>query len=191
MVVSLNLTEDSIQPYASEESFHRGREYYEDGAVLTVSRRGEDLFAEVQGNEYRPYQVHVALRSDALQDADCSCPYEWGGICKHVVAALLECIHNQDRIQEHPSVEDVIDRLDRDQLKTLLVKLAQRQPGLADQIEAIAQDIAGAPEDESEGDPPSSPNSQPSIPMPSGAGSAESFMGPDTGVPMIIGTRIL
>ena len=150
MVVSFNLTEASIQPYASEESFHRGREYYEDGAVLTVSRRGEELFAEVQGSEYRPYRVRVALRSGAFQDADCSCPYEWGGICKHIVAALLECIHNQDRIQQHPSVEDVIDRLDRDQLKTLLVKLAQRQPGLADQIEAIAQELAGAPEAASE-----------------------------------------
>ncbi len=149
MAVPLNLTEDSIQSYASGESFHRGREYYDDGAVLTVSRRGEDLFAEVQGSEYRPYQVHISLRSGAFQDADCSCPYDWGGICKHIVAALLECIHHQDRIQEHPSVEDVIDGLDRDQLKTLIVKLAQRDPDLADWIESIAQDLAGTPEEAS------------------------------------------
>ena len=147
MAGSLNLTEDSIQPYASGDSFHRGREYYEDGAVLTVSLRGEDLFAAVQGSEYRPYQVHISLRSGAFHGADCSCPYDWGGICKHVVAALLECVHHQDRIQEHPSIEDVIDRLDRDQLKSLIVKLAQRQPDLADRIEFIAQDLAGTPEE--------------------------------------------
>ena len=149
MVVSLNFTEDSIQPFSSGESFHRGREYYEDGAVLTVSCRGEDLFAEVQGSEHRPYQVHISLRSGVFQDAGCSCPYDWGGICKHVVAALLECIHHQDRIQEHPSIEDVIDGLDRDQLKILIVKLAQRQPDLADQIEFIAQDLAGTLEEAS------------------------------------------
>ena len=149
MAVSLNLTEVSIQSYASGESFHRGREYYEDGAVLTVSRRGEELFAEVQGSEHRPYQVHISLRSGVFQNSDCSCPYDWGGICKHVVAALLECIHHQDRIQEHPSIEDVIDRLDRDQLKTLIVKLAQRQSDLADRIEFIAQDLAGTLEEAS------------------------------------------
>ena len=146
MAVSLNFTEDSIQPFSSGESFDRGREYYEDGAVLTVSCRGEDLFAEVQGSEHRPYQVHISLRSGVFQDAGCSCPYDWGGICKHVVAALLECIHHQDRIQEHPAIEDVIDGLDRDQLKILIVKLAQRQPDLADRIEFIAQDLAGTPE---------------------------------------------
>ena len=146
MAVSLNLTEDSIQPYSSGDSFHRGREYYEDGAVLTVSRRGDDLFAEVQGSEHRPYQVHISLHSGVFQGAACSCPYEYGGICKHIVAALLECIHHQDRIQEHPSIEDVIDGLDRDQLKILIVKLAQRQPDLADRIELIAQELAGTPE---------------------------------------------
>ena len=149
MAVSLNFTEDSIQSFSSGEAFHRGREYYKDGAVLTVSLRGEDIFAEVQGSEHRPYQVHISQHSGAFHDADCSCPYDWGGVCKHIVAALLECIHHQDRIQEHPSIEDVIDRLDRDQLKTLIVKLAQRQPDLADRIEFIAQDLAGTPEEAS------------------------------------------
>ena len=149
MAVSLNFTEDSIQSFSSGESFHRGREYYKDGAVLTVSLRGEDIFAEVQGSEHRPYQVHISQHSGAFHDADCSCPYDWGGVCKHIVAALLECIHHQDRIQEHPSIEDVIDRLDRDQLKALIVKLAQRQPDLADRIEFIAQDLAGTPEEAS------------------------------------------
>ena len=149
MAVSLNFTEDSIQSYSSGDSFHRGREYYKDGAVLTVSLRGEDIFAEVQGSEHRPYQVHISQHSGAFHDADCSCPYDWGGVCKHIVAALLECIHHQDRIQEHPSIEDVIDRLDRDQLKALIVKLAQRQPDLADRIEFIAQDLAGTPEEAS------------------------------------------
>ena len=149
MAVSLNFTEDSIQSFSSGESFHRGREYYKDGAVLTVSLRGEDLFADVQGSEHRPYRVHISLHSGAFHDADCSCPYDWAGVCKHIVAALLECIHHQDRIQEHPSIEDLIDRLDRDQLKDLIVKLAQRQPDLADRIESIAQDLAGTPEEAS------------------------------------------
>ena len=89
MIALLNLTEATIRQYASQESFQRGREYYEEGAVLSATRRGERLMARVQGSEYLPYRVQITLEPAALARATCTCPYDWGGYCKHLVAALL------------------------------------------------------------------------------------------------------
>lgn len=144
----LNLTEVTIRQYASQESFQRGREYYEQGAVLSVTRRGDQLVAEVQGSEYLPYRVGITLEPGALDDATCSCPYDLGGYCKHIVAVLLTCIRQPGRIEERPSVETILAGLGRDQLQALLLKLVEQQPELADRLENLATTLGIAPEDE-------------------------------------------
>jgi uncharacterized Zn finger protein len=54
--------------------------------------------AEVQGSQHEPYHVRLSVEAGALGEAECSCPYDWDGICKHVVATLLAGIYDSDRI---------------------------------------------------------------------------------------------
>jgi len=130
------LTEAAIRGRATDTSFERGYDYYRDGAVLEVARRGNRLLAEVEGSSYEPYQVSITLSEHGIVDADCTCPYDWGGDCKHIVAVLLTYIRSSEEVVELPPVEAMLTDLDRDQLQALILELVERQPNLADVIQS-------------------------------------------------------
>ncbi len=139
------LTVAAIRQLASPEVFARGEEYYRRGAVLALVRRGDVLQAEVEGSSYAPYQVHVTLGPGGIVAEDCSCPYDWGGACKHVVATLLAALHEPERVEERPPLATLLADLDRDQLRGLVLALADRQPALDAAIEAQVQTLRAAP----------------------------------------------
>ncbi len=130
-----DLSETFIQRYCSSESFRRGQGYYGQGAVLSIARRGDVLDAEVAGSDFAPYNVRVAFDEAGITSAACSCPYDWGGWCKHIVAALLVCAHEPETVRELPELRETLSGLSRDQLQDLLLKLAERDPSLAGFIE--------------------------------------------------------
>ncbi len=129
------LTEADIRDRATDSSFQRGRDYYMDGSVLEIARRENRLTAEVEGSSYEPYQVTITLGQRGIEDAYCTCPYDWGGDCKHIVAVLLTYIHSSEEVEELPPVEDMLADLDREQLQDLILKLVERQPGIASLIQ--------------------------------------------------------
>ncbi|MEM7344454.1 MAG: SWIM zinc finger family protein [Chloroflexota bacterium] len=130
---SAGLTELAIRNLASSRSFERGDAYYQTGAVLSIQKRGDTLFAEVEGNEAEPYEVTINL-GDAVE-ADCSCPYDWGGYCKHVIAVLLTYIREHHRIDEQPSVNDLLAGLSEAQLRQTLSELLTAHPRLIKFVE--------------------------------------------------------
>ena len=136
MTAPLTLTKALIRQLASEESFERGSRYYSQGAVVRLTRRGDQFQAEVEGSSHLPYQVTFALTAAGISGESCTCPYDWGGACKHIVAALLACLEAPDEIEEHPPLASLLTTLDRDQLQTLLLDLAERRPDLSGMIEA-------------------------------------------------------
>ena len=87
-----DLSESDIRAGASAESFRRGFELYEAAAVDSLVQRGDLLVAHVFGSQGNLYEVQVLLAEDGVASAVCSCPYDWGGWCKHIVAALLATI---------------------------------------------------------------------------------------------------
>lgn len=136
----LGLTEGMIQALdLAPGIYERGRGYFQQGMVLSVTQRGDTLLAEVEGSDDEPYTVSVRLRDGEIVATDCSCPYteEWGGVCKHVVAALLTALHRAQRIEQRPPVEQLIAGLDADQLRRLVGQLAAQVPSLAETIEEL------------------------------------------------------
>jgi uncharacterized Zn finger protein len=129
------LSEALIQRYSSPESFRRGQEYYRQGAVASLILRGQELRAEVAGSQFAPYGVRVVFDESGIIDATCSCPYEWGGLCKHIVAALLAYSHEPESVRELPKLEEALSGLGREELKDLVLKLAERYPSLGETIE--------------------------------------------------------
>ncbi len=129
------LSEAIIRQQATAESFRRGRNYYQQGAVVSVIQRGNVWQAEVEGSEYTPYQVHIVFDKASITTTTCSCPYDWGGWCKHIVATLLTCLYKPETITVRPALEDLLANLDREQLSTILLQLTIRYPDLAEEIE--------------------------------------------------------
>lgn len=130
------ITEKVIRRLASGESFQRGREYFQSGAVTNLMRRGDRLLADVEGSSYEPYRVDITLDAGGIASAECTCPYDWGGTCKHIVAVLLAYINEPEQVEERPPLDTLLAGLSPDQLRSILSTLAEQQPGLTDVIEA-------------------------------------------------------
>ncbi|MFN8454308.1 MAG: SWIM zinc finger family protein [Anaerolineae bacterium] len=132
------INEAKIRSLASAESFSRGRDYYESGAIVDLQQRGDTLRARVEGSSYEPYEVTIELENGELVEAECTCPYDWGGYCKHVVAVLLSYARRPEGVTQRPPVADLVAGLTREQLQELLTDLLAQQPHLADWVEAQA-----------------------------------------------------
>ncbi|HEY4724079.1 MAG TPA: SWIM zinc finger family protein, partial [Anaerolineae bacterium] len=76
------LTESIVRAGASSQSFARGQEYYDSGAIFGASIQGDLLSGECEGTSAPYYQVRVTLDKSGIVSADCTCPYEYGGYCK-------------------------------------------------------------------------------------------------------------
>jgi uncharacterized Zn finger protein len=130
------LTEATIWQYASAESVERGCAYYEQGRVTSPVLRGTTLSAEVEGSEAFPYLVRCAFASDGSIEASCTCPYDWGGWCKHIVAVCLCLMDEPETIEERLPLEHLLADLDLAQARSILLTLAERNPSLVETIES-------------------------------------------------------
>ncbi|MDJ0688620.1 MAG: SWIM zinc finger family protein [Xenococcaceae cyanobacterium MO_188.B32] len=136
------LSQEMIRRYASSQSWQRGEAYYHDGYVRRVVKRGNAIAAEVEGNDIRPYQVSIGFEGEELGTVYCSCPYDYGGICKHIVATLLVCLHEPEIIELRPSLEAILDRLNEVQTQNLIQELVADKPELINDIEHFADRVA-------------------------------------------------
>lgn len=128
--------ESDVRALATVESFTRGQESFRRGAVSSLERRGERIIAEVEGSELSPYAVTIELYDGGLAATRCSCSYDWGGACKHIVAALLKYREAPGAVAQRPSLADMVADVDRQALIALLVKRAGQDPGLEPWLEA-------------------------------------------------------
>lgn len=129
------LTEAWLRQQTTAETFTRGKEYHARGAVLDVARRGEQVTADVAGSQYEPYRVDLEFDAGGIVSADCACPYDRGGWCKHIVAVVLTLVHEPESIEERAGIDDLLQDLSADQLRELLRQLAARYPNILDDIE--------------------------------------------------------
>ena len=128
-------TEADVRAGANDQSFQRGSSYQRSSAVHDLVRRGNLLTARVQGSEYAPYEIAVSLLDDgSIADATCTCPYDWGGYCKHIVAVLLTVLQG-DRITIKPELDALLADLTEAQLRRVIRAVAEDQPAFAAAIE--------------------------------------------------------
>jgi uncharacterized Zn finger protein len=130
-----HFTEATLASYAAPQIIERGRAYYKQGRVSSLVWRGSILFAEVEGSEGEAYLVRCTCQEQDLLTATCTCPYDWGGWCKHIVATCLALLLQPETIQQRPPLEHLLTDLTHEQLQTLLLTLAERDPSLVITIE--------------------------------------------------------
>ncbi len=131
-----------LSRYATDRSIRRGEDYFKSGAVETLVLRGTELEANVQGNAPRPYRVWIEFDTDGVADATCTCPYDYGGWCKHIVATLLAYAKRPGEVDIRSPLAETLAALDRSQLQAILLELADRIPRLGDAIEAALPYVA-------------------------------------------------
>src|SRR5215210_4688290 len=129
------LTGAHIRNLASGSSFERGQNYYRDGAVFGAVRQGMELRAQCEGSDYEPYQVSATLTESSIAETSCTCPYDYGGICKHIVALLLTYVHEPQSFRPIPPLATLLAGRSREELITLIGELIKREPELLPLVE--------------------------------------------------------
>lgn len=129
------LSEVTIRDHAIAQSFERGQAYYRSGSVYALVQRGDALSARVEGSEADPYRVNICFDQGGITHAVCTCPYNYEGWCKHIVATLLTCLHQPDLVAQRPTLAAMLAPLNREQLQTIVQNLADDEPEWIDAIE--------------------------------------------------------
>ena len=81
------ITQNWLKSSASESSYDRGKNYKT--VVRKLKKDGDIYTAKVDGSE--TYKVEIVDGPSGIQ-AVCTCPYNYEGICKHIVAVGLNII---------------------------------------------------------------------------------------------------
>ncbi len=134
--MTTKITESNLAAYASTESFARGMRLYRSDAIFDTCRQGDMLFGKCEGSSFPYYEVQAQLDEGGIQDASCSCPYDWGGFCKHIVALLLTYIHKPKVFVVEKSAAELVSDLDKQSLVSLIDKLVEKDPSFYSQLKA-------------------------------------------------------
>ncbi len=79
-------TREYLQSLATATIFGRGKEYFRAGNVGRITREGDKFTAKVHGTYL--YKVQLTLKAGGAK-LKCNCPYDFDGVCKHVIALGL------------------------------------------------------------------------------------------------------
>lgn len=122
----------------------RGYELYEEEAYSNFTQKGNVYSMTAHGTE--DYVVDVTLDTrQNIVEASCDCPYDYGPICKHIVALLYVIQEGSPEINDPdletfdlPSrtaqLETILAQLDRKTVDTLLINQALRDGHLFRQL---------------------------------------------------------
>lgn len=138
----LSITHAQIAANSTEKVFARGEEYFRDGSVLSIARRGDVLHASVEGSEDEPYFVTAMIRNGEVADADCNCPYEYGGWCKHTVAVMLFALEAPEEIEIQEPLNEALDALTKSKIVQVLTRMAEDDPAFEAVLRAY---LSGSP----------------------------------------------
>jgi uncharacterized Zn finger protein len=130
-----HLNEAALRQHATHKSFDRGTDYYQQGAVIEISQRGNCIYAEVGGTEEMSYFINLEFNDKSITIADCTCPYDYGGWCKHLVAVGLTCLHKPKSIPALPTLEQQLDRLDYEEIRVLVQELVETRSNLLSEVD--------------------------------------------------------
>ena len=136
-----DLTEDQIQERCTKTVFSRGEGYFYNEAIENAIFHDWTLSANCYGSEDTPYRVSVELTPTGIADAECSCPYDWGGDCKHIVALLLTYVHEIDEIHSVEPILTAIAEKPRATLLHIISELLKREPALVSIVKTYTDGV--------------------------------------------------
>jgi len=138
-----DLDKQQIRERAAAQSWTRGQAYFAQGAVRQVVWREGVLTAQVIGSSYEPYRVTVRFDAQgAITNAECTCPYDLSGDCKHIVATLLYLLNRPENVEQRPDLTSLLAPLNAEQLTRLVVQLVAVHPDLIDDVEELLATLA-------------------------------------------------
>ncbi|WP_318567398.1 SWIM zinc finger family protein [Salinigranum marinum] len=131
----MTLSPEQIRGLCTSEVFDRAVSYRDENHIEHINRFDQTVSAAVQGSQPEPYDVEIDIEEKGDQpediDATCTCPYDWGGYCKHIVAVLLELSEgNVDFDDDRETVERILSEAHPEELRDFLLNECERDADL-------------------------------------------------------------
>ena len=143
---------EEIRSLCTEQSFERGVNYYHQDRVEDLDIDGGEIRATVRGSNY--YDVAIDIADDTVRTR-CSCPYDYAGDCKHIVAVLL-AVEDRDTdadnetdagpdstLSETVDIDELIADMAADELRSFLLEIIEDDPDIRDRLVAFAGEDTG------------------------------------------------
>mgnify|MGYP001017603877 CR=1 FL=1 len=135
---------NNFKNYINKTVLDRGYDYYIDGNIIETNDQGDNEYIfQVQGSEN--YEVVVKLDDmGEILYSECDCPYDFGPICKHEVAAffeLQEILNTEDydvRMKKegvkNSKINEVLNSLSKEELIDIIVDLTKNDSALKNSL---------------------------------------------------------
>ncbi len=135
---------NDFEKHINKTILDRGYGYYIDGNIMeTYNSADNEYIFEVQGSE--DYQVIVEIdEKGEILNSSCDCPYDFGPICKHEVAAyfkLVEILNGKDNEKSEikevvtlPDIKEVLSALSKEELMNIIVDITKKDATLRNSI---------------------------------------------------------
>ncbi len=125
------LQQTQIRQRATAKSYERGENYYQSKAIFDTVHQGDEIKGLCEGSSYQPYQVRAILNKDGnIVVTSCTCEYDQGGDCKHIVALLLTYLREPELFEQRAPVEDQLAERSQEELISLIRQMVERYPDL-------------------------------------------------------------
>jgi uncharacterized Zn finger protein len=121
------IAQKEIERLCDSTIFSRGMDYYLRGCVVQRKRDDEGISAVVLGG--RDYRVEIRPGKHFR----CSCPFEFGGACKHVVATLLAWSKEPESFVPWDFLTRALEKRTKADLMEMLRRIFVRYPHLVDE----------------------------------------------------------
>jgi uncharacterized Zn finger protein len=118
----------------------RGRDLLTDNAITKAERDGNVLHARVEGSAPHPYRVTIDLERG---EWSCTCPYDFGDVCKHVFAVALAGLETPELFRTArkkrkssglPALLEQLEGLSEEDVLKLLETLEQLHPEVLEEF---------------------------------------------------------
>lgn len=141
---------DTFESHISADILGRGLDYFAQGLIGNLAETDGSWVADV--HETSTYTVEAEIEDGLVVDYHCDCPYDWGPICKHIVALLFaireettkEAVAPKTNIgsrkkrplkkvaakQAVDPLEEIISKLNPQETRKILLFLAKRYDGV-------------------------------------------------------------
>nr|WP_302597369.1 hypothetical protein [uncultured Cellulosilyticum sp.] len=131
---------EDFEDHVDKVILGRGYDYYQDGHILELYEQQEGTYIfEIEGTE--DYQVVVQLEKDEeIVYSYCNCPYDYGTVCKHEVAAYfrlreyLDGEEKEKKLKKKQNIGEVLNTLTKEQLIQVLLPIIKKDKTLEEKI---------------------------------------------------------
>lgn len=118
----------------NDKILERGKNYWEDGQIKKIILSSDSGFeAQVWGSHEELYDISIITdQNGTLLDYDCSCPYDWDFVCKHLVAVAIAIQKSEYQKKQkfkkesEPSLAEVLRVVDVKKLENFILEYAKR-----------------------------------------------------------------